>query len=89
MSLLRQIFIWKKLDADSAVRYCCFENLETRNFCVQNADFFSLPIDWKCLQQAEERIVELFIESAPHERCEWYDSLSSAIEAHDFDFSES
>lgn len=87
MSLFKQIFIWKKIDADSAVRYCCFENLEKNNFCVQNADFFSLPIEWKYLQEAEARIAELFMECAPDKRCEWHDSLKSAIEAHDSDFS--
>lgn len=89
MNLFKQIFIWKKISADSAIRYCCFENLEKRIFCVQNADYFSLPIEWKCFQEAEAQIAELFMECAPDERCEWYDSLKSAIEAHDSDFSKS
>lgn len=87
-TLYKQILIWKHLE-DGAVRYCCFENLASHQYCVQSADFFRLPIENKQLTSSNIQMVELFMEVEPRERCMWFDSLESAITAHDQAFSNS
>ena len=88
MQLFKQIYIWKKQNSDSMVRYCCFEDLQVNKFCVQSADFFSLPVNREYFHQADAQAIELFLESTPDKRCEWYDNLISAIAAHDLEFLE-
>jgi hypothetical protein len=85
-SLYREIFIWKRLGANRGVRYCCFENLETKRFHVQSADFFNLPVTDELVKQHQRQQIELFTEVEPAERVEGYASITDAIEAHDRDF---
>ena len=40
MALFRQIAIWKQFGPQRAVRFHCLEDLSTRKFAVQTADFF-------------------------------------------------
>ena len=87
MSIFKEVLVWKSIDNASAIRYFCFYDLVTEKYCVQSADFFNLPIDTKQIQQFEKQSIELFIESSPVERCEWFDSLAEAIEDHDKEFS--
>ena len=86
MSLFQEIPVWKSIDNHSAVRYVCFLSFTSGKYCVQSADFFQLPIEPHLLQQFDRQIIELFIEVAPSERCDWFDSLSEAIEMHEKDF---
>ncbi|HEX4304183.1 MAG TPA: hypothetical protein VHZ78_15405 [Rhizomicrobium sp.] len=86
-TLFRQFFVWKWLSEREALRYCCFENLETGRFCVQNVDFIHLPPNETSLRQQERMIAELFIETSPLERAQWFDTVIAAIAAHDSDFS--
>jgi hypothetical protein len=84
--LYREIRVWKRLSAGSAVCYRCFEDLATHRFCVQSADFFQLPVDDKKLRYHERQSVELFIEIELTGRCDWFNSLEEAIKVHDADF---
>jgi hypothetical protein len=85
-TLYRQIFVWKQDDETQAVRYCCFQNLSSGRFSVQNADFFRLSNVHDRLPQLEQQIVELFIETEPSERSQSFETLQEAINAHDADF---
>lgn len=85
-TLLRELFVWKRLGAGEAVRYVCFEDLSTGRFCVQSADFYRLPVKPELLRQLELQAVELFLEQSPLDRCEWHASVEAAIEAHDRHF---
>lgn len=83
MNIFQEVLIWRSIDNKSAVRYFCFYSLSTEKYCVQSADFFNLPIDIKQVQQFEKQSIELFIESSPLDRCEWFYSLAEAIKDHD------
>lgn len=54
---------------------------------MQNAEFFHLPLKDEATTAASRRLVELFIEIEPAERCEWFDSVTDAIEGHQNDSS--
>lgn len=81
-TLYREIVIWRRNSDVEAVRYCCFENLETSQFCVQLADFIQLPINDEQAHHQLRNRVELFVEGQL-ESCDWHGSLKAAIEAHD------
>jgi hypothetical protein len=82
-----ELRVWKRQDAATAILYRCFKNMVTGRFAVQSADFFKLPIDANQLRNSEMQFVELFIDAAPSERCDWFDTAEEAIAAHDCDFS--
>jgi hypothetical protein len=81
-TLYREIAVWRRNGDAEAVRYSCFEDLETGRFCVQLADFVRLPLDDAQTHHQQRNRVELFIEGQL-ENCGWHDSLKVAIEAHD------
>lgn len=80
-------FVWKKTDEKRAVRYLCFFDLSSKKYAVQNADFFYLPISSQRLFEADVNGIELFIDTSPLERCNWFDDLLEAVEDHDLVFS--
>jgi hypothetical protein len=41
----KAIDIWKRINEDQVVRYRCFQRLKDGFYCVQSADFYSLPLD--------------------------------------------
>ncbi len=86
--MLKAIDVWKRLPDGHVVRYRCFEILGGGGYCVQSADFFTLPIDDAQLKFFEKQFLELLIEEDPTERSAIYPTLEQAIEAHDRDFSE-
>jgi hypothetical protein len=88
INLLQEIIVWKSIDSKSAVKYCCFHNLQDGKYCVQSADFFYLPVDDRQLKQSEMQSLELFIEVSPMNRCKWFTALNDAILAHDVSFKE-
>jgi hypothetical protein len=81
-TLYREIVIWRRNSDVEAVRYSCFENLETGRFCVQLADFIQLPINDEQAHHQQRNRVELFVEGQL-ESCDWHGNLKAAIEAHD------
>jgi len=82
----RKIEIWKQCDHDNMVRFICFEILNEKRFCVQSSDYFYLPIDNDQIANSNKQQVELFMDAAPEERSELYDSLVDAITAHELEF---
>lgn len=84
-TLYREITIWRRNSDAEAVRYSCFENVETGRFCVQLADFVQLPLKDEQAHHQQRNRVELFIEGQL-EACDWHDSLKTAIKTHDATF---
>lgn len=86
MELFEEIMVWKRLDENTAVKYCCFRDHQNNRYAVQSADFFRLPVDNAQVMHSERQKVELLIESSPGERSGWFDSLEQAIAEHDVAF---
>lgn len=80
--LYRQIDVWKKTDNTCAIRFRCFENIETNMFCVQSADYFHIPVDEKQLSDSTKQFLELFIEESPDSRSKMFSTIEEAIESH-------
>lgn len=76
--LYKEIYVWEKINSKHAIRYTCFELLETNEYVVQTADYFyeegSMSSDFFHRQQ-----VELFLEDAPEERMMTAKTIKEAI----------
>lgn len=79
----QQIITWRRIGNSAAARYVCFMSLRTSLYTVQSTDFFKLPLDSANQIFIDRQLVELFIESEPGERNEWYETLQDAMDAHD------
>ena len=79
--------IWKRPDENSVVIYYCFQSLDSGLYCVQNAEFFHLPLENDRVRGARQAL-ELFLEESPDTRCEWAQSLEEAIILHDVAFND-
>jgi hypothetical protein len=86
MNLYRSIDVWKRVDEATAIRYRCFESLQSKRYCVQSADFCRLPLDAKQGSSLDSQFVQLFIEQEPSNRTAEYLTLEDAIAARDNDF---
>jgi hypothetical protein len=84
--MYREQSIWKRIDAQRAVNFRCFEDLVSHLFCVQSADFYSLPIALNARSNFDRQFVELFIEVERVERSEWFGTVEEAIAAHEKTF---
>ncbi|NHZ40397.1 hypothetical protein [Massilia aquatica] len=84
--LFKEVMVWRRLDAVSAVRYTCLQDLHNDKFALQSADFFRLPLTPASAHNFAAQFVELLIETSPTERCSWFDSLDDAIVNHDQEF---
>lgn len=84
--LFKEVMVWRRLDAVSAIRYACFQDLGNDKFAVQSADFFRLPLTDVPVHDLATQFAELFIETSPADRCSWFDSLGDAIANHDLEF---
>jgi|SRR3954453_23278009 hypothetical protein len=84
--MYREQSIWKRIDAQRAVHFRCFEDLASHLFCVQSADFYSLPMTLNARSGFDRQFVELFIEVEPVERSEWFGTVEEAIAAHEKKF---
>jgi hypothetical protein len=80
--LYREFSVWIRVDDKKASRFRCLEDLHSRLFCVQSADFYVLPITREHLAQLDRQFVELLIEIDPVERCDWYGTVEEAIGKH-------
>jgi hypothetical protein len=88
MGQIKSIDVWKRKDGGVLVRYRCFEDLETTQFCVQNADFYRVPVTEEYVNQLEKQFVELLLEEDPFSRSGSFSSLEDAIEDNDANFEE-
>lgn len=84
--MFKAISVWKRISDSEAVRYRCFQNLQTGKYSVQSADFYRLPENLAQSAQLERQHIELFVEQAPDERTGGHETLESAIEAHEAEF---
>src|SRR5215472_6771855 len=84
--MFRSIDVWKILNAQTLVRYRCFQLLTNNRYCVQSADFYTLPLDESRVRSLEAQFVELLIEQRPDERTDTFASLQEAIAHHDEEF---
>jgi hypothetical protein len=85
--LYKEVSVWKRIDERTLLRYRCFQILPDEKYCVQSADFYSLPLDEAQINYLSEQFVELLIEEKPEIRAgKLYDSLQTAISAHDSKF---
>jgi len=84
-TLYKAIDVWRRRPA-GAVCYRCFEVLPGGRFCVQSADFFSLPLDNQRRDFSIGQFQELLIEQAPDQRTATFSTLEEAIARHDQDF---
>jgi hypothetical protein len=84
--MFKAIDVWKRISDSEAVRYRCFQCLQTGKYSVQSADFYRLPGNPDRSAQLERQHIELFIEQAPDGRNEAYETLEAAIEAHEAEF---
>lgn len=85
--LYKSISVWRRINNTSAIHFNCLENMYSKKFAVQSADFFYLPITEDQIISFEKQYLELLIETPPDERCEWFESLEDAIAAHNRGFS--
>jgi hypothetical protein len=85
MSTYRAIDVWERKDADTVVRYRCFESLDTGRYCIQSADFCR---HGKHPVHLDNQFIELLTEQDPAQRSGEYDTLKAAIAAHKRDFGE-
>jgi len=79
---LRSLDIWERKDAKTLMRYRCFEDLVTGQFCVQNVDYYRLPVSGDYLMQMEKQFIELLTEEDPFSRSGSFRSLQEAIADH-------
>lgn len=86
MNLYQVIDIWKRVSEKELIRYRCFKNLQTNKYSVQSADYYRFPLNSVQVANLEKQFVELFVEQAPDERTESYESIAEAIAAHIRDF---
>ncbi len=78
--------VFKRIDNETVALYRCLYSLETKKYAVQSLDFIGVASDFSRLLESERQFFELLTEISPIEQCNWFMSLSDAIEAHDKDF---
>jgi hypothetical protein len=78
-----ELSIWKRIDGKTAIHFRCFEDIASHLFCVQSADFYTLPETVNARAGFDRQFVELFIEDEPIERGEWFATVEEAIAAHE------
>ena len=84
--MYRELSMWKRIDAERAVHFRCFEDVASHLFCVQSADFYNLPVTVNARLEFDRQFVELFIEVEPIERSRWFATVDQAIAAHEEEF---
>ncbi len=79
----KEIVVWRRFEGGKATRYVCFQRLDTSQYGVQSSDVF---VSMDAHGESDARMatfLDLFMDTSPIERCEWFDSLEAAVEAHD------
>ena len=87
MPLYQAIDVWRRISSTRVARYRCFKNVSSGKYSVQSVDFYQVPLDPKQAADLERQCVELIAEQPPDERAGSLESIATAIEAHDRDFS--
>jgi hypothetical protein len=84
--MYREISVWKRIGDKRAVRFRCFEELQSHLFCVQSADFYSLPLNADVAAHSDRQFLELFMEEEPAARSGGFATVEEAIAAHEKEF---
>lgn len=84
--LYKSISVFRRLSAEEAVIYRCFELIPERGFVVQSADRIHLPVPMDEMRHHERQLLELFCEVSPEERSRPFSSIEEAIAAFDAEF---
>lgn len=86
MNLYKEIMVWRRLNAQTAIRYRCLHDLESGKYAVSNADGFRVGDNEQHHSYLENLFVELLTETSPSERCDWFEKIGDAIAHHDREF---
>ena len=81
--LYREIVVWRRVSADKAIRYTCFEDVQAATVCVQVADHLRPSPD--DADDGRELRLELLLEGQL-DSCRWLPSLADAIATFDAEF---
>lgn len=84
--MYRLINVFRRISAEKAIIYRCFELIPEGGFVVQSADWINLPVRAESMNHHERQLWELFCEEAPDQRSVPYASLEEAIAAFDAEF---
>jgi hypothetical protein len=84
-NLFRAFDVWRRADG-YAVRYRCFQLVDSGKFTVQSADFYRLPSSPEQVLSLDRQFLELFIEQGPDERSSTFATLEEAIAHHEREF---
>jgi len=83
---IRAFDVWKRKGVGVAVRFRCFENRTTGQFCVQSADFYQSPITVSRISELDKQFVELLLEESPFTRSGSFATVEEAISNHEIFF---
>jgi hypothetical protein len=86
--LTRSFDVWKRNNEMGLVRYRCFEDCTSHQFCVQSADFFQKTVSVDRILELEQQI-ELLLKESPFSRSGSFPTIEEAIAAHDASFESS
>ncbi|MBM7117781.1 hypothetical protein [Archangium primigenium] len=84
--LYKLINVFRRISAEKAIVYRCFELIPEGGFVVQSADWIRLPVDSDAMRQHERQLWEFFCEEAPEQRSGPSASIEEAIAAFDAEF---
>ena len=73
----RQTYVFERVSASTVIRYVCYEDLRTGQFCVSCGDILRAPEQAETLSLQAVMEVDSFVERLPDR---WFDTLLEAIE---------
>ncbi|WNG23480.1 hypothetical protein F0U62_05140 [Cystobacter fuscus] len=85
-TLYKLINVFRRIGAERAIIYRCFELIPEGGFVVQSADWINLPVRPESMNHHERQLWELFCEEAPDQRSKPHASIEEAIAAFDAEF---
>ncbi|MEM6456163.1 MAG: hypothetical protein AAF772_13790 [Acidobacteriota bacterium] len=83
--LYRKLYVFARTQ-DCLLRYCCFEDLQSNQFCVQNVDHLYPPFEKESVVERDIEILELLFEQAPSDRSPCWPTIQEAIARFEQDF---
>jgi hypothetical protein len=74
---LRQTYVLERVNDTKAIRYVCYEDLQTGKFCVSSGEVLTSPetaemLSWHSVNQTDQFIKE--------KTTRWFDTLLEAVE---------
>jgi len=81
--LFLEMVVWRKTESKMAIRYNCLQRLDSLQYGVHTADVFASMDAAGNADGGLALFLDLFLDVSPVERCQWFDTLDQAIQAHD------